>query len=86
MSFKITIINNENGEVIAHEEDALAIVGAIKTEEYTQRIGFTSCDPFILAETIVGAEKTICKLKNEHKELNFLTSLIESINEQDYEN
>lgn len=57
MSFKITIINNDNGEVIASEENAKAIIGAIIGEEHTNSFAFTSCTSMEMLCCIEGVDK-----------------------------
>lgn len=64
MSFKITITNNENGEVITSVEDAKAIIGAITTDEHTQVCGLTDCNGNLILNALDGVEtakKTILK-------------------------
>lgn len=56
MSFKITIINNEDGEVLVNEENAVAIIGAVTTEEHTACLGYTSCNAMELANAVRGAD------------------------------
>lgn len=57
MSFKITIINNEDGEVLVNEENAVAIIGAVTTKKHTASLGYTSCDAMELANAVCGADK-----------------------------
>lgn len=65
MSYKVTIINNENGKVLIDEENAVAIVGAIGNEQGTRAIGFTDCDAISLWEAISVAEHIISRLKTD---------------------
>lgn len=65
MSYKVTITNNENGEVIVNEENAVAIVGAVANKQNTAKIGFTDCNTLYLANAILGAETVISEIKNE---------------------
>lgn len=65
MSYKVTITDNETGEVLVNEENAVAIVGAIGNEQGTRSIGFTACDAISLGDAIMMAEKIISKIKNE---------------------
>lgn len=64
MSFKITIVNNENGEVMTSVENAKAIIGAITTDEHTQVVGVTNCTTNLLLNALNGvdnAKKEILK-------------------------
>lgn len=65
MSFKVTITNNKNGEVIVNEENAVAIIGAIGNEEGTHSIGLTACDAISLGDAILAAEDVISQLKTD---------------------
>lgn len=57
MSFKVTIINNDNGEVIVNEENACAVIGAVGTDEAAHCLGFTECNIIQLVQAIEGAQK-----------------------------
>lgn len=65
MSYKVTITNNKNGEVIVNEENAVAIVGAIGNEQGTRSIVFTDCDAISLGDAISAAEYVISQLKTD---------------------
>lgn len=65
MSYKVTITNNKNGEVIVNEENAVAIVGAIGNEQGTHSIVFTDCDAISLGDAISAAEYVISQLKTD---------------------
>lgn len=65
MSYKVTITNNETGEVLVNEENAVAIVGAIGNEQGTRSIVFTDCDAISLGDAISAAEYVISKLKTD---------------------
>ena len=72
MSFKITITDNKNGEVILNEKNAVAIIGAVTTKEKTSGLGYTKCNAFEIIEAICGAESVISKLKKtKTPKLNF---------------
>lgn len=79
MSFKITIINNENGEVLANEENAVAIVGAITNEEATAQMAFVNCDTIKLANAIHYAEGVTSKIRGETPKLNLLLALSDAL-------
>ena len=64
MSYKVTITDNETGEVLVNEENAVVIVGAIGNEQGTRSIGFTACDAISLGDAISMAENIISKIKN----------------------
>ncbi len=57
MSFKITIINNEDGEVVLNEENAVAIIGAVGIEKGAHCFGYTACNGIELLSTLQGVEK-----------------------------
>lgn len=59
MSFKVTIINNENGEVLVNEENAGAVIGAVETEKDVCCLGFTECNIVQLAQAVEGAQNAI---------------------------
>lgn len=65
MSYKIIITNNETGAVLANEENAVAIIGAIGNEQGTHSIGFIDCDAISLGDAISAAEYVISQLKTE---------------------
>lgn len=65
MSYKVTITNNETGEVLINEENAVAIVGAIGNEIGTHSIGFTACNAISIGNAILAAEDIISQLKTE---------------------
>lgn len=78
MSFKITITNNETGEILVNNENAVAIVGAITDYgEITREIGFTCCNALNLASVVHGAESVISQIKRESPEVEFLLQLKE---------
>ena len=57
MSFKITITNNDDGEVIVNEENAVAIIGAVTTNEHTTCLAYTKCNLIDLFNAIAGTDK-----------------------------
>lgn len=57
MSFKITITNNDDGEVIVNEENAVAIIGAVTTNEHTACLAYTKCNLIDLFNAIIGTDK-----------------------------
>lgn len=75
-SFKITIINNEDGSVLVDYDNAEAIVGAISANDGTHSIGFTACNSLTLAQAIGGCQKVITEFIEEHPELNFIAQMI----------
>lgn len=75
MSYKITITNNKNGEVLVNEENAVAIVGAVTNKQETAKIGFTDCNTLCLANSILGAETVISEIKNEVPAVDLLLQL-----------
>ena len=78
MSYKITITNNETGEILVNKENAVAIVGAITDDgEITREIGFVNCNALNLAGAVIGAESVISQIKRESPELEVLLQLKE---------
>lgn len=69
MSFKVTITNNKNGEVIVNEENAVAIVGAVANKQNIAKIGLTDCNTLYLANVILGAETIIDDFRVELESL-----------------
>ena len=77
MSYKITITNNKTGEILADNDNAVAIVGAIADEEKVAQMWFTSCNPLTLAKVIQGAEDVISQIKRELPEVDASLRLME---------
>ena len=77
MNYKITITNNETGEILMDNENAVAIVGAITDEEKTMEIGFINCNALNLAGAVIGAESVISQIKRESPEVEVLLQLKE---------
>lgn len=81
MSFKVTITNNKNGEVIVNEENAVAIIGAVAVKPdiarngFTDRIGYIHCNTLYLANAILAAETVISEIKNEVPAVDVLLQL-----------
>ena len=57
MSFKITIIGNDNGDVIFEEENAKAIIGGVTTDERTGCIVHTAGNRNHILNAVNGAEE-----------------------------
>ena len=57
MSFKITITNNENGEVLLDDENAVAIIGAVVNGEHTAVLGYTNCQGNDLMNAVMGVDQ-----------------------------
>lgn len=75
MSYKITITNNKNGEVLVNEENAVAIVGAVAIKQDIAKVGFTDCNTLYLANAILAAETVISEIKNEVPAVDVLLQL-----------
>ena len=75
MSFKITITNNDNGEVLLNEENAVAIIGAVTSEERTAEIGFVNCQTRFLLPALEGAQNAIDDAIGKDKRLEVALSL-----------
>jgi hypothetical protein len=75
-SFKITIIDNEDGSVLVDYDNAQAIIGAISANGGTHSIGYTACNAITLAQAIGGCQKVIAEFIEDHPELNFIAQMI----------
>ena len=75
MSYKITITNNETGEILGENDNAVAIIGAITDEKKTSCILFACCDAPDLACTVDGAENVISRIKRELPEIKAILQL-----------
>lgn len=75
MSYKVTITNNETGEVLVNEENAVAIVGTVANKQDIAKIGFTDCNTLCLANAIFGAETVISEIKNVFPAVDLLLQL-----------
>ena len=85
MKFKITVTNNENGEVLFNEENAVAIIGAIKSEQGTHAMGFISCDVISLGRAILAAEDVISQTKRKFPEVDASLRLMRIMEKKEYE-
>lgn len=81
MSFKITITNNENGEVLVNEENAVAIIGAFATENGTAQMGFCACNSFDICRTINAAKKSIRSVETADPKNSALSQLFDMLDE-----
>ena len=75
MSYKITIIDNDNGNVILDESEAVAIIGAVSNEEDTAEIGFTDCNGVILAQALDAADGVISTIEERSPQIAILRAL-----------
>ena len=57
MSFKITITNNENGEVLFDDDNAVAIIGSVVNGEHRSVLGYTDCKVNDLMNAIMGVDE-----------------------------
>ena len=85
MNFKITVTNNENGEVLVNEENAVAIIGAIESEQGTRGMGFISCDVISLGRAILAAENVISRTKRKFPEVDAPLRLMKIMEEKEDE-
>lgn len=69
MSYKITIIDNENGEVFLNEENAKAIIGAIASEEGVHCVSHVKCNGLELLAALEGTDRAKDTLLKKHPEL-----------------
>ena len=75
MSFKIKITNNESGEVLVNEENAVAVIGALAVENGTAEIGFCACNTFDVCRTLSAAKKSINRIENTDKQIAIASEL-----------
>lgn len=67
MSYKVLIVDNDNGDVIYDKPNATAIIGAITGDSETQSIGIASnCDTTDVAYTIFCALDAIDEITTNH--------------------
>lgn len=85
MSFKVTIINNENGEVLVNEENAVAIIGSITNKDSARGVGFTDCNAIQLAHAVSTAKKSINKLIEDKPFVEFLSEIADKISSDEGE-
>lgn len=76
MSFKITITNNETGEVLVSHDNVRAILGGISLQDGARGIALTSCPIFDVAQCANAAEKAVNAIKAHHPELHLLVPAI----------
>ena len=76
MSYKIFIVDNDNGNVVVDEKEARAIVGAVCYGDKTHTLGLTDCNSFDLACTIHNAKDVIDKLTKENPNVAILLELL----------
>lgn len=86
MSFKVTIINNENGEVLVNNENAVAIIGSIADEESVQCLGFTRCNGVQLAYAVSGAKKSIAECIADKPLVEFFSKITDETVSENGEN
>lgn len=75
MSFKIVITDNDNGNVLVNEENAVAILGSFTNKENTAQMGFCKCSSVKLACAVQGANEVIQMIKNENPEIELIAKL-----------
>lgn len=85
MKFKITVTNNENGEVLFNEENAAAIIGAINSKKGTRGIGFFSCDVISIGKAILAAEDAISQTKRKFPKADASLRLMRIMEKKEYE-
>lgn len=83
MSYKITIVNNENGETVANEENAIAIIGAISSKKSTQTLGLTECNSIKLAIALHRVKQIEEKLLEKYPAVKALLEAIELFPDED---
>lgn len=82
MSFKVTIINNENGDVLVHEENADVIIGSIHAGEGNRAMGFTAANAFAICESIRAAEAVSTELQQRNPELGMLLQFMDLMSDK----
>lgn len=83
MSFTITIKNNENGEVLVNEENAVAIIGAFSVENGTAQMGFCACNTFDICRTINAAKKSIRNVETADPKISAFSELFDMLDENE---
>lgn len=81
MSYKVLIVDNDNGQVLYDKEDAVAFVGAISDGKTTTVNALTSCTAFDIAYAVRGAQKAADELISKHPEVKFLLALLSAEDE-----
>jgi hypothetical protein len=76
MSFKITITNNETGEVLVSHDNVGAILGGLALPDGARGIALTSCAIFDVARCANAAEKALHAIRQHHPELHLLEPAI----------
>lgn len=76
MSFKITITNNETGEVLVSHDNVGAILGGISLPDGARGIALTSCAIFEVAQSANAAETALHSIRRHHPELFLLETAI----------
>lgn len=56
MSYKITIVDNDNGNILLDEENAKAIIGAVTNDEHTACLGYTDCKANDFLNALCGVD------------------------------
>lgn len=79
--FHLTITNNETGETV-HECDANAIIAALSREETTDSLALVECNPFDLAQLLIGLEGVVDELYQEHPELAPLKQMLKTTDKE----
>lgn len=83
MSFTITIKNNENGEVLVNEKNAVAIIGAFESDDgHTGEIAFCSCGTLKIVSAIMAAKKAINRVISADEKIAFVAKIAEEITEE----
>lgn len=66
MSFKITIVDNDNGQVIYKEDNAIAILGAVNNGESTCGMVNVKCSEGDIFCAVATTEEVLENVKKEH--------------------
>lgn len=75
MSFKITVINNDNGEVLINEENARALVGALVEGDNTGVIALTACNANDILNALHGCDEARNQILEQNRMLKLLYEL-----------
>ena len=78
MSYKILIVNNDDGNVVVDEKEARAIVGAVSYGDKTQALGLTDCNALDLVCTTHIAKDVIDTLTKKNPDVAMLLALLET--------
>lgn len=81
MSFKITVINNDNGKVLINEENAKALIGALVEGDNTGIIALTACNANDILNALHGCDEA----RNQILEQNHLIKALYDLTQMNHD-